>query len=48
MPSNSRLFEAIVNTAHELLSSARFVFNQDAMTSPDDIRRWFPRSGPEA
>jgi hypothetical protein len=42
VPSNSQLFEAIVNTVHELLPSARFVFNQDAVTGPDDIRRWFP------
>ena len=42
MASNTLLFEAIVNTVHELLPSARFVFNQDAVTSPDDIRRWFP------
>jgi hypothetical protein len=40
--SNTLLFEAIVNTVHELLPGARFVFNTDAVTSPDDLRRWFP------
>jgi hypothetical protein len=39
--SNTLLFEAIVNTVHELLPDARFVFNTEAVTSPDDIRRWF-------
>jgi hypothetical protein len=38
---NTLLFEAIVNTVHEHLPAARFIFNQDAVTSPDDIRRWF-------
>jgi hypothetical protein len=41
VPSNTVLFEAIVNTVHEYLPAARFIFNQDAVTSPDDIRRWF-------
>jgi hypothetical protein len=40
--SNTLLFEAIVNTVHELLPAARLVFNAAAVTSPDDIRRWFP------
>jgi hypothetical protein len=39
---NTLLFEAILNTVHEHLPAARFIFNQDAVTSPDDIRRWFP------
>jgi hypothetical protein len=39
--SNTVLFEAIVNTVHEQLPAARFVFNTDAVTSPRDIRRWF-------
>jgi hypothetical protein len=41
VPGNTLLFEAIVNAVHELLPAARFVFNTDAVTSPDDIRRWF-------
>ena len=44
--SNTRLFEAIVNLVHTQLPYCRFVFNQDAETSPDDIRRWYP--DPEA
>jgi hypothetical protein len=40
--SNTLLFEAIINTVHELLPAARLVFNTDAVTSPGDIRRWFP------
>ena len=39
---NTLLFEAIVNTVHEHLPAARFIFNEDAVTSPNDIRRWFP------
>lgn len=39
---NTRLFEALVNLVHVELPDARFVFNQAAETSPDDIRRWFP------
>jgi hypothetical protein len=38
---NTLLFEAIVNTVHKHLPAARFVFNTDAVTSPEDIRRWF-------
>ncbi|MBB5160005.1 hypothetical protein [Saccharopolyspora phatthalungensis] len=40
--SNTLLFEALVNLVHVHLPNARFVFNQRAETSPDDIRRWFP------
>jgi hypothetical protein len=39
---NTLLFESVLNTVHQHLPSARFIFNQDAVTSPDDIRRWFP------
>jgi hypothetical protein len=39
---NTLLFESILNTVHEQLPAARFIFNQDAVTGPDDIRRWFP------
>jgi hypothetical protein len=39
---NTLLFESVLNTVHEHLPAARFIFNQDAVTSPDDIRRWFP------
>ena len=40
--SNTLLFESIVNLVHATLPHARFVFNRDAETSPDDIRRYFP------
>ena len=40
--SNTLLFESIVNLVHATLPHARFVFNRDAETSPDDIRRHFP------
>ena len=43
---NTRLFEAIVNLIHAEVPGCRFVFNKDAETSPDDIRRWYP--DPEA
>jgi hypothetical protein len=44
--SNTLLFEAIVNLVHARLPGARFVFNQAARATPDDIRRWYP--DPEA
>lgn len=43
---NTKLFEAIVNTAHATQPGCRFVFNADAVATPDDIRRWYPN--PEA
>ncbi|MCX2931984.1 hypothetical protein ORI20_17015 [Mycobacterium sp. CVI_P3] len=39
---NTLLFEAIVNAAHITQPSCRFVFNQAAKATPDDIRRWYP------
>ena len=43
---NTLLFEGLVNLLHAAYPNARFVFNQAAVTSPDDINRWF--EGPEA
>jgi hypothetical protein len=43
---NTLLFEAIVNAAHVAQPNCRFVFNRAAMSTPDDIRRWYPN--PEA
>lgn len=40
--SNTLLFEAIVNAAHSVQPECRFVFNQAAVSTPDDIRRWYP------
>lgn len=40
--SNTLLFESIVNAAHTLAPGCRFVFNQGAASTPDDIRRWYP------
>ncbi|GAA2789922.1 hypothetical protein [Mycolicibacterium pallens] len=40
--SNTLLFESIVNAAHVAQPSCRFVFNQAAKATPDDIRRWYP------
>lgn len=40
--SNTVLFEAIVNAAHESQPSSRFVFNYAASSTPEDIRRWYP------
>ena len=40
--SNTELFEAIVNVVHTELPDCRFVFNKDAESTPDDIRRWYP------
>jgi hypothetical protein len=39
---NTLLFEAIVNAAHVAQPDCRFVFNRAAMSTPDDIRRWYP------
>jgi hypothetical protein len=44
--SNTLLFESILNAAHTLQPDCRFVFNRAAVSTPDDIRRWFPQ--PEA
>ena len=38
---NTLLFEALVNLFHAAYPQARFVFNQAAVTSPDDVQRWF-------
>ena len=46
VPGNTLLFEAIVNAAHVAQPNCRFVFNRAAMSTPDDIRRWYP--SPEA
>lgn len=43
---NTLLFESIVNAAHVTQPGCRFVFNKDAVSTPDDIRRWYP--SPEA
>ena len=43
---NTLLFEAIVNAAHVAQPGCRFVFNCAAVSTPDDIRRWYPN--PEA
>lgn len=43
---NTLLFESIVNAAHASQPGCRFVFNKDAVATPDDIRRWYPN--PEA
>lgn len=40
--SNTLLFEAIVNAAHTMQTDCRFVFNQAATATPDDIRRYYP------
>ncbi|KDE99629.1 hypothetical protein Y900_011930 [Mycolicibacterium aromaticivorans JS19b1 = JCM 16368] len=39
---NTLLFESIVNAAHVTQPGCRFVFNQAATATPDDIRRWYP------
>ena len=44
--ANTLLFEAIVNAAHVTQPDCRFVFNRAAVSTPDDIRRWYP--DPEA
>src|ERR1700742_3166095 len=43
---NTLLFEAIVNAAHIAQPGCRFVFNRAAVSTPDDVRRWYP--DPEA
>lgn len=43
---NTLLFESIVNAAHVSQPGCRFVFNSDAVATPEDIRRWYPN--PEA
>lgn len=40
--ANTLLFEAVVNLVHTRLPGTRFVFNQAARATPDDIRRWYP------
>ncbi|MFZ3307665.1 MAG: hypothetical protein WBS15_06645 [Mycobacterium sp.] len=46
VPANTLLFESIINAAHVAQPNCRFVFNQAAVATPDDIRRWYPN--PEA
>ena len=46
VPVNTLLFESIINAAHLAQPNCRFVFNQAAVATPDDIRRWYPN--PEA
>lgn len=45
--SNTLLFESIVNAAHCLQPGCRFVFNRAAVSTPDDIRRWYPQPEPQ-
>jgi hypothetical protein len=40
--SNTLLFESIVNSAHAAQPGCRFVFNRAAVSTPGDIRRWYP------
>ncbi|MDT5092495.1 MAG: hypothetical protein QOH60_1858 [Mycobacterium sp.] len=40
--NNTLLFESIVNDAHAAQPHCRFVFNRAAVSTPDDIRRWYP------
>jgi hypothetical protein len=42
VPSNTLLFESIVNTAHAAQPHCRLVFNYAAASTPDDISRWYP------
>ncbi|WP_068184412.1 hypothetical protein [Mycobacterium sp. UM_CSW] len=42
VPGNTLLFESIVNAAHATQPGCRFVFNRAAVSTPGDIRRWFP------
>jgi hypothetical protein len=44
--ANTLLFEAIVNAAHTLQPHCRFVFNRAAVSTPEDIQRYF--ATPEA
>ena len=46
VPVNTLPFESIINAAHVAQPNCRFVFNQAAVATPDDIRRWYPN--PEA
>jgi hypothetical protein len=46
VPVNTLLFESIINAAHVAQPNCRFVFNREAVATPDDIRRWYPN--PEA
>lgn len=39
---NTLLFESILNLVHTSLPRARFIFNQSAEATPDDIRRYYP------
>ena len=41
-PGNTLLFESILNLVHTALPHARFIFNQNAKATPDDIRRHYP------
>jgi hypothetical protein len=40
--ANTLLFESIVNVAHATQPGCRFVFNRAALSTPSDIRRWYP------
>jgi hypothetical protein len=40
--ANTLLFESIVNAAHATQPGCRFVFNRAALSTPGDIRRWYP------
>jgi hypothetical protein len=40
--ANTLLFESIVNAAHVSQPGCRFVFNRGAVSTPEDIRRWYP------
>ncbi|OBK43443.1 hypothetical protein [Mycobacterium sp. 1081908.1] len=40
--SNTLLFESIVNAAHATQPGCRFVFNRAAVSTPGDVRRWYP------
>jgi len=40
--NNTLLFESTVNVAHATQPPCRFVFNRAALSTPGDIRRWFP------
>ncbi|MFZ1178428.1 MAG: hypothetical protein WAO15_19625 [Mycobacterium sp.] len=41
--SNTLLFESIINAAHATQPGCRFIFNRAAVSTPDDIRRWYPQ-----
>jgi hypothetical protein len=40
--ANTLLFESIVNVAHATQPGCHFVFNRAALSTPGDIRRWYP------